>query len=393
MEKVRVKKVMEDSSVTYLSIEDLKPGYRFTRPVFDENKNLVILPGSIIRQKDIERYGRWGIKSLHTQGNAIMDKGNLLSEKQGIKNAIKHQRLYKSTNTYESCLRSFDKFYTDLLRALTVERSRIDYIVNSLYNTFIDSKTELIEILLQQDEEVNPIVLNSVNCTIISIIIGSSLKLPSHKVVQLATGALLHDIGWVMMPQDYLVKKDRLTEEEWDFIKTHPIHSYSIILNQLKYHTDIAEIALYHHENWDGTGYPKKIKGLKIPVAARIVAVADAFTAMLTKRVYRNELLAYLSLKTIMGDVNRKYDPDIVKALLNEVSLYPVGSYVLLNNNTVGYVTDINTASPLRPKVKVIMDYHGNEAEEQEVVDLNKASTLFIRQAINPRNFLKPVTD
>jgi HD-GYP domain-containing protein (c-di-GMP phosphodiesterase class II) len=390
MKKTVEKEESFEPAITFLTIQDLRPGHRFTRPVFDDKKNLVILPGSILRQKDIERFTRWGLSRLHTRGKVILDRDSLNFERQSIKLAVKHQRLYRSSNTYDSCIRGFDKFYNDLLKGMKTDTSRIDYIINNLNNAVAESKTELIEILQQQQPDGgNPLVANSVNCAIISMIIGGSLKMPNHRIVQLATGALLHDIGWIMVPQDYLSMTGKLSEGQWELIKSHPYHSHSIILNQFKYPAEVAETALYHHEHWNGSGYPKKINSMKIPLAARIVAVADAYTAMLTKRAYRDEFVSYTSLKTVMGDVNRKFDPEIVKALLSELSLYPVGSYVLLNNNTVGYIVATNPNSTIRPKVKVLMDHQGNEVDDQEVVDLHKVSSLYIRDAINPKSFLK----
>ncbi len=129
-------------------------------------------------------------------------------------------------------------------------------------------------------------------------------------------GALLHDIGKIGISDSLLLKPGRLTPEEMEEIKKHPLIGANI-LKGIDYFTRAIEIVLYHHERWDGTGYPVGLTGDKIPLSARIFAVVDAFDAMTTHRPYRKKMSMEAALKEIKKAAGTQFDPQVVKAFLS----------------------------------------------------------------------------
>ncbi len=126
-------------------------------------------------------------------------------------------------------------------------------------------------------------------------------------------GGLLHDVGKLGIPESILFKPSRLTEEEYDIIKKHPQSGHDTLKNcdVFKEHHQILDIVLYHHERFDGSGYPMKLKGEQIPLAARILAIADSFDAMTTPRIYRKERDMEYAVNQISENMGTQFDPEI----------------------------------------------------------------------------------
>jgi putative nucleotidyltransferase with HDIG domain len=159
---------------------------------------------------------------------------------------------------------------------------------------------------------------HSENVARYAVEIAEKMKLPKEMCNVIHIGGLLHDIGKIGIPEHILSKSENLTDGEYDIIRTHPAIGYEII-KHIKAFKDsgILDIVLYHHERYDGTGYPTGLKGNNIPLAARIIAVADAFDAMSSKRVYRNELKLESILNEIRKNKRSQFDPQIVDIFLS----------------------------------------------------------------------------
>ena len=145
--------------------------------------------------------------------------------------------------------------------------------------------------------------------------IGVSMGLSVQKVKEIELAGLLHDIGKIAIKEDILNKPGKLTEEEYDEIKRHPESGYHILKSVDEY-SSLAQCVLEHHERFDGKGYPKGIKGTQISLIARIIAVADAFEAMIAQRPYRKSLTEEMAIEEIKKNSNTQFDPEVVTAFL-----------------------------------------------------------------------------
>lgn len=160
---------------------------------------------------------------------------------------------------------------------------------------------------------------HSENTARYAVDIAQKMKLSKETCNFIRIGALLHDIGKIGIPKQILNKPGKLSNEEYDLIKTHPSIGYEMIKHVTNFKENgILDIVLYHHERYDGKGYPKGLKGNEIPLVARIVAVADAFDAMTTKRVYRNEHSIEYVLLEILNNKGTQFDPEIVDVFLSQ---------------------------------------------------------------------------
>ncbi|AKN30106.1 diguanylate cyclase [Clostridium carboxidivorans P7] len=148
--------------------------------------------------------------------------------------------------------------------------------------------------------------------------LGKAMNLSDGEIQELKTVGLLHDIGKIAIPEDILNKPGKLTNEEWEELKRHPEIGYRI-LSSVNDMSEIAEYVLAHHERWNGSGYPKGLKGEQIPLKSRIIAVADAFDAMISERPYKNSLSREEAVKELIKNAGVQFDPELVKIFVKKV--------------------------------------------------------------------------
>lgn len=139
------------------------------------------------------------------------------------------------------------------------------------------------------------------------------LNLPKSEVARIKMGALLHDIGKIGVPERILKKPGALTDEEWNIMKQHPSIGVKKVLGSIDSLKDLIPIVEHHHENWDGTGYPAKLAGEDIPLGARIVAVADAFHALISDRPYRKGLSIDKAIEILKAGAGIQWDKNLVR--------------------------------------------------------------------------------
>jgi HD-GYP domain-containing protein (c-di-GMP phosphodiesterase class II) len=373
-----------------LKMTELKEGMQFSKPVYIDDTNLLVAEQVPLKQKEIDRCLRWGVSQVHTEGELI-SRQVVVGAAGTVLNYLKtpaQQEIFKS---YTKLLERFRKIQEAIRSQGPVESSEIDKIVDAIMTMVAKSKDDLVQFLLFGNQAESDSSQNAVNSMIYSILLASNLSFIQHKLLQLATGSLLHDTGMLRLPDSITRKQGKLEPEEMQKLRMHPILSYKIITKELRYSEEIGLIAAQHHERWDGEGYPKKVAGTKISLSARIVTVADAFEAMISKRPYRDSMIGYIAMKTLLGDNGRRFDPDVLKTFIKCMGIYPIGSIILLNNACIGRVVGNNPEAPLRPRIKIMIDKNGNIVEDGEYIDLNeeKNKQIFIAKAVDQKSLPK----
>ena len=129
-------------------------------------------------------------------------------------------------------------------------------------------------------------------------------------------GALLHDIGKMGIPDNILLKPSPLTENEWEIMRRHPVHAYNL-LHPITFLRSALDIPYCHHEKWDGTGYPRGLKGEQIPLSARIFAVIDVWDALRSGRPYRSAWTEDKTRAYILEQKGKHFDPKVVDVFMN----------------------------------------------------------------------------
>ncbi len=155
---------------------------------------------------------------------------------------------------------------------------------------------------------------HSIRVAELSTQIGTVLELKVFELERIRLTGLLHDVGMLAVPDAVLMKTDSLTEDDWQAIHAHAASGYELIVDAV--HEDVAEAVLSHHEQLDGAGYPRGLKGQEIPLFARIVLVADAYDAMMSERPHRPRMGPRQALAELRAHAGSRFDPDVVRAMI-----------------------------------------------------------------------------
>jgi len=371
-----------------IALDQIKPGSRFSEDVFIDDKNLLVPATIPVKQKDIDSLKRWGVAFVLTEG-AIVDESAASAEpaetaKPKPTGFTGSRELYLR---YTELVDRLSQIYEKIRKSETIESKSVDQISQGVLALVRDERDSAISAILGSQNTGSDLARAGVNTAILSSVIGMTLKLPPYRLAYLASGALLHDSGMLRIPDSIVKKKGALTEDEAQKVRAHPLLSYRIITKELMYPDDVGLVGLQHHERWDSEGYPRKTAGGEIDVLARIVSVADAFEAMVSEKPYRNSMIGYAAMKALLSDNSRRFDPDILKAFIKSMGIYPLGSTVLLNNAAIAKVIETHPEAPLRPRLRIIVDEFGKryEADEGDSVDLVAEKTLFIARALDPK--------
>jgi hypothetical protein len=376
-----------------LLLADLKAGMRFTKDVFIDGKNLLVPANIAIKQKDLDQLGKWGIKEVETEGNIISTEepssgssGDASASVLTLPAVQENQERYR---LYTDMVEKLDALFQQISGDEEPVLKPLEQIVNAVLTSIRSSTNDMIGFVLGGEVSGYGLSKSSVNCALLSSVIGFNMKMPNHKLYNLVLGALLHDTGMLMVPESIVKKTGNLSEEEAQKIKAHPVYSYRIITKDLKLPDEVGTVALQHHERWDGEGYPRRLAGTQIELLARVVSVADAFEAMVSKKPYRNSMIGYTAMKNLLSDNSRRFDPEILHVFIKSMGIYPIGSVVLLNNAAIARVSDVHPDAPLRPRLRILIDEFGKQfrQDEGEELDLVTEKTLFIVRAIDPKQY------
>ena len=223
------------------------------------------------------------------------------------------------------------------------------------------------------------------NCAL-AIACGRFMGLPKKDLRTLAIGLLMMDMGNVRVPEDILNKKGRLTEAEYRIVRKHVNHGVDILKNTNGMNEDIINIALTHHERFDGSGYPNALQGTQIPVYGRMAAIIDCYDAMTSNRPFSAAKSPYSALQNIYNWRGSAFQPELIEQFLQCMGVYPTGSLVEMTNGSVAIVLEQNLTQRMRPKIMLILDEDKQHLMEYKTVDL---ATTFEDASRMPMNIYR----
>jgi response regulator RpfG family c-di-GMP phosphodiesterase len=219
-----------------------------------------------------------------------------------VSRALENRRLKVENRNYQTNLESLVKARTEQVQATLRELERS-------YDMTLEALGDALDM---KDSETEG---HSRRVTAYTIVIARAMGLPPEQIPTIARGAFLHDIGKLAIPDAILCKPSKLTTEEMAIMKEHCFKGYQIV-KKIPFLVDACEIVYSHQERYDGTGYPRGLKGEEIPLGARIFSVADTLDAMTVNRVYRPAQSYQAAREEIVRWSGRQFDPDVVKAFI-----------------------------------------------------------------------------
>lgn len=339
----------------FVSIDSIKEGMILAKSLLGRNDELLLKRGAVLFPTYINRIKQLGYNGIFIEDDLsrdvvfpeIVDENLKIEAVRALKGAF--AKIGQSPCIYP-------EVYNNL-----------NDIVNDIVDSILESKDTLVSIMdLKSFDDYT--FYHCVNVCILSIVIGKAIGFNKNKLYILGISALLHDIGKTFVPKDVLNKNGKLTDEEFDIIKTHSSWGYRYVKENFQIPSPAYIGILHHHEKYDGTGYPMGVKSDKISLFGRVISVADVYDAFVSDRPYRKALPPFEAVEYILGNCGTAFDPEIVKAFSQRVAPYPVGTCVKLSNNKTGLVIENFIDCCTRPKVKIYK--HGDTEVKPYYLDL-----------------------
>lgn len=227
-------------------------------------------------------------------------------------------------------------------------------------------------------------VQRSLKTAMLAMSVGTTLGLKQEELIELGIGCLVHDIGMRFLPAELVDAPRKLSEVEFLEITKHPSITFDLLRDLPDVPTGSRMVAYQMHERWNGTGYPRQRHGVQIHTLARIAMVADVFVALITPRPDRAKLLPYEAMKVIIDMTkDNLFDPDVTRGLLKTTSLFPIGSFVELNDHRMARVVRAHRELFTQPVVEILSP--DGDDTSPEIVNIATAPGLEIVRALpNP---------
>ncbi len=386
-----------------IPISELVAGIKFSKSVYLDKDTIFVSATQPITKQDLDRLKQFGISFVLTEGDVVTDR---VEEKAKLMENAKFYEanlpLYKNDETsrkakdllertnearasfatiYQDAYNLLEKTFRILLEGKTPEIREFRELSEKLVD-HVKINPSLPIILLSHPTSGNNLYNHICYATFFSVQIGTYMELGRPKLIDLGMASFFADLGMASITSEVLAKETPLTEVELKTIKKHPIVGYQVLTQKLKLKSSLAIVCLQHHENADGTGYPQRLLSNQIEELTKIYTIADHFSAMIFPRPHRPAFLPYDAMKTLISENVSKYDLKLVRLFLNKLSMFPVGSGVILSDGRSGLVIESNKDKPLRPIIRVTKEIDGKKSKVLEFVDLMKELNLFISKAI-----------
>ena len=219
---------------------------------------------------------------------------------------------------------------------------------------------------------------HSVCVTVACMKLAKGMGYDTKKILRLALAAFLENVGMYLIPDTILNQEGKLGPRNLAVIRKHPELSAQVISQMGEAFHWLARLALQVHERSDGSGYPKGLSGEEISEFASIIGLVDIYMAMIRNRPYRKKYMETDAVKSLIGIGKGKFPSRIVKEFLSEISLFPVNSYVKLNNKAIGRVLSTDKTHPLKPVIELLYDGVGQKMKRGKIVHLSNSPLLRI---------------
>ncbi|MDR1895104.1 MAG: HD domain-containing protein [Spirochaetales bacterium] len=394
-----------------IRVQELRPGIAFTQDVYIDGDTLFVPAKVPIKAKEIERLLSWKIQAVQTEGEEYKEgpaqtqpaprtppgaeKPASPAPPQGTAQEVKPENPQEAPPSpyrfpYEGALVGLGILFMSMEKQRSLEAKAFQDILKGILPLVMNEPQEWLNFTLENPSEKGNYSKSAVNCMIFAVNIALKMEIEESEIEDLAMAALLHDAGMLRIPEDIRKKTGALSGAELEKIKTHTLFIYRYAISTLGFSENVGLTALLHHERWDGKGYPRQLAEEQIPILARILSVADSFEAMIRDTPYRDSLLAYTAMRQILNDNSRRFDANIIKVFIKSMGIYPVSSYVILNDGSIGIVSRINEEAPLRPEIRLLINKEGKKVHNLTLNLIEpEFKNFFIAKPFDPKEVKK----
>lgn len=336
------------------------------------------------------------LKSLSSQASTIANYSSGSIEHESAQADLEQHTFKKELNIarklHERTRSYVDQALEDVRLGQAVDTEGAKEIVSEVANSITRSPHALVWLtnMKERDEYTS---IHCMNVCVMAVSFGQSLGLSKAELEVLGLGGLLHDLGKMRIPLEILNKPSKLTFEEFEVMKTHPMEGYNMLKEQSDLPSEVLDIVKHHHERRNGKGYPSQLDGDQINNMTRIVAIVDVYDAITSDRCYHDAITPYDALKNMYEWVKEDFDKEMIEQFIKCLGIYPIGSVVELNMGHVGIVVSASEKSKLRPIVMLVLNSKREKFPKPKLVNLahpkwrNGAQKLEVKTILNSHEY------
>ena len=332
----------------FVRLENCKGGMVVGKNIYGQNGIMLLRIGTEVKQSHIDALQRLGYPGVYidddfSSGIEIQELVNHETKNkanQAVKTLFNGSKFAGTPNT-SGVIKEIEGLLQDIINQVISNRSMVANI--SSLKTF-DNYT----------------YHHCVDVCILSVLLGREFSMSRKTIEDLGKAALFHDIGKMFISKSILNKPSKLTDHEFDTIKLHSQLGHDCLRDILNQPKRICESVLYHHERYEGGGYPQSVSGDDIPIFSKIISVADVYDAIISKRVYKAAMISTEAYEYIMGNAGAHFDPAVVEAFIRKVPPFPVGTEVILSDGRKALVVENRPSFITRPLIKLLIDKEGS---------------------------------
>jgi len=347
-------------------VKDIQQGSFFSKTVYLDQAFVITAPEMPFTEEIRNILHKWSFDTVCTEGELREDShegagGDETSDETGsigLSQQSDADKLQKAEEFYSDFVLSVENMFVKASVSDELDFKVVSDKIKDMVEYIKEDRRFLMRVIknIEPAPEKNYLATHSVRSTILSIIIGTYLKLPIHRLIELGVAALVHETGMLKLPSQIYLNQRALSAHEQKAILTHPILGYTM-LKSFDFPLAICLAALEHHERENASGYPRRLSGEKITLYSKIIAVACSYEALSSRRPHKEAKDGYTGMLELLKNEGKRYDDTIVKALVLSLSIYPIGLYVLLSNGKKGQVVDVNPENPRFPIVQIFGEF------------------------------------
>lgn len=363
-----------------ISIDILKKGMVVGRTIWNEAGHPLLHKDVIVTARIVER-----LRELNIQYLYIDDK---LSEGIQLEETVAPaKRIEAVKNITQSFKEVKQAKSTQASYVLDQQSKVIGLIVEDIMNSIMSSD-EVLMVLTDAYLYDEYIYQHSFQVALYSIAIAKEMGYSYEDMRLIGIGAMLHDVGKLLIPSEILMKPGKLTDVEYEEMKQHARYGFDLLRNLHSVSLLVAHCAFQHHERIDGSGYPRGLMDFEIHPFAKIIAVADVFDALTSTRVYRKKMLPTEALAVIEKGKGIQFDERVIEAFKRSIVHYANGTILLLTDGRRGIVSKQNLVDATRPWIRIFEENKNLVEATYEIclsdyptVEVEKIETEFVAYA------------
>ncbi len=281
------------------------------------------------------------------------------------------EELKRSQKVYSEANKIISNIMHDVRIGKQIEVERIDPVVEKMANSILRNKDALLSLCRIKNKD-NYTFLHSVSVGALLISFAHALDFKRDVIKQLGVGGMLHDIGKTKVPNEILNKPGKLTEDEFVIMKSHVVHGCSILRKTPGIAQVSFDVAAQHHERFDGSGYPLKMKNMEMSVYGQMASIVDVYDAITADRCYHKGMEPTVAIRKMFEWSKFHFNPNLLRTFIHTVGIYPVGTLVMLESGKIGVVIEQCETDMTRPLVRIIFDTKKSSFITPKDIDLAK---------------------